>query len=128
MKKEKNMILRWIPSQFIALIIAMGAIMKLASAQQLVTIYSKIGLVPYMTILGIAELLFVALFLWSRTLKMGFYLLTAYFGGAMAVEFSHGTVFIMPAAILAIVWISSYLREPSIFRFAQKQHHSFSAI
>jgi hypothetical protein len=111
--KKKN--LKWVPSTLIALIIVAGAFMKLLSAPPLITIYSKIGLLPYIQALGIAEILFVVLFLYSRTIRIGLLLLTGYFGGAMAVELSHGTVFILPALLLSVVWISAYLREPSLF-------------
>ncbi len=111
--KKKN--LKWVPSTLIALIIVAGAFMKLLSAPPLITIYSKIGLLPYIQALGIAEILFVVLFLYSRTIRIGLLLLTGYFGGAMAVELSHGTVFILPALLLSVIWISAYLREPSLF-------------
>ena len=94
--------------------------MKIAAAAPLVEIYSKIGLLPYLGSLGIIELLLVALFLWPRTMKMGFLLLTGYFGGAMAVELSHGSVFIVPGIILVLIWVAAYLRNPSLFRSANK--------
>ncbi len=59
-KKEK---LKWIPSILVAMVISFGATMKLAAAPQLVEIYSKIGLLPYMKLLGASELLLTGLFL-----------------------------------------------------------------
>jgi len=120
MKKRTKTILVWIPSVAAGLFIVMGAIMKFAALPQLVDIYSKIGLLPLMDILGTTEILLVVLFLFNRSMKIGFYLLTGYFGGAMAVEMSHGTFFIMPAMILVVVWVAAYLRDPSIFRSVQK--------
>ena len=117
--KKKN--LKSIPSILIALIIVAGAFMKLLSAPPLITIYSKIGLLPYIQALGAAEILFVVLFLYSRTIRIGLLLLTGYFGGAMAVELSHGTVFIFPALLLSVAWISAYLREPSLFLAAENK-------
>lgn len=113
--KSKTKNLKWIPSILVALIIIMGAFMKLTSASQLVEIYSKIGLLPYIKILGATEFLLTAFFLYPRTLKIGLLLSTGYFGGAMAVELSHGTIFIFPAAILAMIWIGAYLRNNSLF-------------
>jgi hypothetical protein len=113
--KIKKKSLKSIPSILIALIIVAGAFMKLFSAPPLITIYSKIGLLPYIQALGVAEILFVVLFLYSRTIRIGLLLLTGYLGGAMAVELSHGTVFIFPALLLSVVWISAYLRESSLF-------------
>ena len=117
LKKEK---LKWIPSILVALVISMGATMKLAAAPQLVEIYSRIGLLPYMRLLGTSELLLTGLFLYPRSMKIGLLLITGYFGGAMAVELSHGSIFIFPAAILSVVWIGAYMRNPALFVSEQK--------
>jgi hypothetical protein len=60
-------------------------------------------------------------------MKLGFLLLTAYFCGAMAVELSHGNIFIFPAIILTLIWIAAFLRDPSIFKPFQKQKQLLSA-
>ena len=116
-KKEK---LKWIPSILVAMVISLGAAMKLAAAPQLIEIYSKIGLLPYMKLLGASELLLTGLFLYPRSMKIGLLLITGYFGGAMAVELSHGSVFIFPATILSVVWIGAYLRNPDLFLTKQE--------
>ena len=67
MKSKTTKFLKWVPSILVALIIVSGAFMKLTAQPQLVEVFSKTGLLPYMKLLGIAELLFVSLFLWSRT-------------------------------------------------------------
>ena len=126
--KNKTKNLKWIPSILVALVIVMGACMKLTSASQLVEIYSKIGLLPYLKTLGVTELLFTGIFLYPRTMRMGLLLLTGYFGGAMGVEFSHGTVFIFPAAILAVVWIGAYLRDRSLFLVDHKTESEISMV
>lgn len=116
MKHSKKNILTWAPTVIAASIISIGAILKLAAFPPLVDIYTKIGLVELLKPLAIAEISFVMLFIFNRTMKIGFYLLTGYFGGAMAVEISHGNFFILPAAILSLVWFSAHLRDASIFR------------
>jgi hypothetical protein len=95
--------------------------MKLTTQPELVDVFSKSGMLPYMKGLGITELLFVSLFLWPRSLRIGFFLLTAYFGGAMAVELSQHIFFIMPAVILAMVWLAAWLRDASLFSAVHKQ-------
>lgn len=128
MKSKTNKILKWTPSILLALIITSGAFMKLTAQPQLVELFSKTGLLPYMKLLGIAELLFVSLFLWSRSVRIGFFLLTAYFGGAMAVELSQHVFFIMPAAILALVWLAAWLRDNSLFSAVQPQQKTAAAL
>jgi DoxX-like family len=122
MKSKARKFLKWAPSILVALIIVSGSVMKLTAQPQLVEVFSRSGMLPYMKGLGIAELLFVSLFLWSRSLRIGFFLLTGYFGGAMAVELSQHIFFIMPAVILALVWLAGWLRDGSLFKAAQKQH------
>jgi hypothetical protein len=120
MKSKTNKILRWAPSILVALIIVAGSFMKLTAQPQLVEMFTKTGLLPYIKLLGAAELVFVSLFLWSRTLRLGFFLLTAYFGGAMAIELSQQIFFIMPAVILALVWLAAWRRDNSLFGISHK--------
>ena len=128
MKSKTKQILKWTPSILAALIIVSGSIMKLTAQPQLVEVFSRSGMLPYMRALGIAELLFVSLFLWRRSLRIGFFLLTGYFGGAMAVELSQHVFFIMPAMILALVWLAAWLRDSSLFRSSQKQQTRVVAV
>lgn len=115
MKNKTKSILTGGITGFVTLAIAAGAILKLVSMPALVEIYTRIGMLSYLPILGATELILVAMFLWTRTMRIGFFLLTGYFGGAMAVELSHGMIFVAPGLILMMVWISAYLRDVSIF-------------
>ena len=128
MKSKTNKIIKWAPSVVITLIIGAGSIMKLTAQAPLVELFLKTGLLPYMKLLGAAELVFVSLFLWTRTLRIGFFLLTAYFGGAMAVELSQHIIFIMPAVILALVWLATWLRDRSLFGIARKTQKAIAAL
>ena len=120
MKSKTNKIIKWAPSVVVTLIIGAGSIMKLTAQAPLVGLFLKTGLLPYMKLLGAAELVFVSLFLWTRTLRIGFFLLTAYFGGAMAIELSQHIFFIMPALILALVWLAARVRDNSLFGIVHK--------
>jgi hypothetical protein len=128
MKSKTNKIIKWAPSILVALIIGAGSVMKLTSQPQLVEVFTKTGLLIYMKPLAAAELLFVSLFLWAPTLRIGFFLLTAYFGGAMAVELSQHIIFIMPAVILALVWLATWLRDRSLFGIARKTQKTIAAL
>ena len=127
MKSKTNKIIKWAPTILAALIIGAGSLMKLTAQPQLVEVFSKTGLLPYMKLLGVAELVFVSLFLWTPTLRIGFFLLTAYFGGAMAVELSQHIFFIMPAVILAFVWLAAWLRDNALFGIAHKSKKTIAA-
>ena len=116
MKSKTKNILKWTVTGVATSLITIIVSLKLVAFAPLVEIYSKIGLHAYIRILGAALLLFLLLFLWQRTVRIGAFLLTGYFGGAMAVELSHGTPFIFPATILVLIWASAFLRDPSIFK------------
>lgn len=116
MKIKSSRILAWLLSITISLAIAMGAILKITLFAPLAEIYKKTGLFEYMQLLGVMELVFLAVFTWPGTMRIGLLLLTGYFGGAMAVELSHGTPFIIPAIILTIIWITAYLRDASFYK------------
>ena len=123
-------ILRLLPLAIGAYIIVMSASFKLCGSQQLIGHYTQLHLLQYMNVLGIMELTFIALFLYPQTMKIGFLLITAYFGGAIATELSNGNSIIFPTAILTLVWIAAWLRKPSLFINNQKQnqHHHYPMI
>jgi hypothetical protein len=121
MKNKTKMAVTRTLTGLIILIIVMSAASKLAFVPQLVDIFSKIGLLSYLRILGMTELIFLSIFLWTTTRKLGLLLLTGYFGGAMAVEMSHGTFFIAPATILTLIWITAYLQDEKMFVSERKE-------
>ena len=117
--KTKN-VLKWLPSFIIACQLSVSAILKFTGFPFLVQSFSEIRLAEYLKVFGCAELLLASLFLYPRTMRIGFLLLTAYLGGAITVEISHGT-FIVPFLILTLIWIAAYLRNPAIFREKQNK-------
>ena len=105
-----SIVLMAIPS----LMIAMSGIMKLIGAEQIVTGLTKAGLGSYVTFFGILELISLALFIYPKTYKVGFLLLTAYLGGALSIELAGGQPPIA-AIFLTLIWISVYLRDKQLF-------------
>jgi hypothetical protein len=97
-----------------ALMVVFSGIMKLTGSEEIVATLSKVGVGEYLLPLGLMEIGFTALFIYPKTLRIGFILLTCYFSGAIATELSHGTAFnaVIP---LALIWISAFLRDPGLF-------------
>ncbi len=89
--------------------------MKLAGAQQIVDGMTKLGVGPYIPVLGTMEIVFTGLFLFPKTSKIGFLLITCYFAGALATDLSHGNPIVTPVLILVLVWVAAFLRKPEIF-------------
>src|SRR6516162_740082 len=89
LSKTKRII--WITFMIIpSLMIVMSAILKLLKVEQVVQEMTQDGFGNYLSALAIAELIFVALFLYPKTYKIGFLFLSCYLAGAMALEIAGG--------------------------------------
>jgi hypothetical protein len=89
--------------------------MKLTAAPVVVEGMTKLGVGPYIPLLGTMEIVFTVLFLIPKTTKIGFLLITCYFAGALATDLSHGNPIMTPILILVLVWVAAFLRKPEIF-------------
>ena len=69
------------------------------------------GIIKYIATI---EIMAAVLFLIPRTGILGFSLLTAYWGGAIATHLTHGVSVAAPCVILAFVWIVGIIRFPEI--------------
>jgi hypothetical protein len=103
----------------VALMLTTSGIMKLAGAENVVTLLTRAGLGSYIKVFGIIELISVAVFLYPQTYKIGFLLLCCYLGGALSIELAEGQP---PVAsfFLVILWISGYLKNKSMFLNTEK--------
>ena len=92
----------------------LSGVMKLTKSPELVAQLTKAGVGNQITMLGLMEIVFAALFIYPKTMKLGFILLSCYFAGAIATELSHGEPLnaVLP---IVLVWIATYLRDKSAF-------------
>jgi hypothetical protein len=97
-----------------SLLPVLSGIMKLSHNPEIVETLTKVGVADYLVPLGLMEIGFAALFIYPKTMKIGFILLTCYFAGALATELSHGAAF-NAALPLVLIWIAAFLRDPLIF-------------
>lgn len=112
--KTKNVI-NWVLSGLVAFIFIGSAISKLSANAEALAAAAKFGLNPSMySILGIIELIAVALFLYPRTGILGTLLLVAYMGGAISTHLEFAQPLMAPIAISAFVWLVSVVRFPEL--------------
>ncbi len=97
-----------------SLMLIMSGVMKVIGAQQIVDGLTKAGLGKLVTLIGIIELVAVALFIYPKTFKIGFLLLCCYLGGALCIELAGGQP-PMAAIFLILIWVSVYLRDKAMF-------------
>ncbi|ARK11065.1 DoxX family protein [Fibrivirga algicola] len=92
----------------------MSGVMKLTKSPEVVETLGKVGVADHVTMLGIMEIVFAALFVYPKTMKLGFILLSCYFAGAIATELSHGSSLnaVLP---IVLVWIATFLRDKTAF-------------
>lgn len=105
-----SIVLMVIPS----LMIVMSGVMKLIGSQQIVDGLTKVGLGNYIVLFGLIELISVALLWITMTRNIGFFLLCSYLGGALSIELAGGQA-PLAAIFLALIWISVFLKDRSLF-------------
>lgn len=65
-------------------------------------------------IIAIGEITSALLFLFPKTNILGTLLLSAYMGGAIIIHMTGGLSIMMPSAILVIIWIGGFIRNPEL--------------
>ena len=115
MKSKPRSVVGWVLTGIAGLLILSSGIFKLSGAPMIVEGMTKLGVGPYIPLLGTMEIVFTALFLFPKTSKIGFLLVTCYFAGALATDLSHGNPIMTPILILVLVWVAAFLRKPEIF-------------
>lgn len=88
--------------------------MKLSGAKELVDAFTAMGALHLLPVFGTIELVSVILLLIPKTYKIGFLLVTAYLGGALATELLGGQAPVA-AFLLAVLWIGVFLRNKYLF-------------
>ena len=101
----------WIP----ALLLVLSGVLKLSGNSAIVEGMSKLGVGPYLRLLGVMELAFAVLFVIPATMKLGFILASCYFAGAIATELSHNALKANPFVPIVLLWIGAFIRDRSIF-------------
>lgn len=98
-----------------ALLVTFSGVMKAIKWQPFQIGLNSVGAGKYMVLLGLTEITLMALFLYPKTMKAGFLLLSCFFAGAMATELTHNGKVIPPLVQIVILWIAAVLRDRSMF-------------
>lgn len=114
MCNRKKQSLKMIPAFLVSVIIIISGVLKISGLHPLLAHFAEMGFAGYVPLFGGLEIVFALLFLFPKTVNLGLLLLTAYFGGAMAVEIPYGMM-AAPALPLALVWMAAWVRYPALF-------------
>ncbi|MFL9833659.1 DoxX family protein [Chryseobacterium terrae] len=99
----------------VTLMVGINGLMKVIQLPWSVEGMIKLNLLNATTPLGVIEIIYIILFAYPKTMRIGFILISCYFAGAMATELSHDGSMINPAIPLILIWITMLLRDPSFF-------------
>jgi hypothetical protein len=88
-----------------------GAVAKIIKVPKVVSDFTKLGVGNYTQILGFAEIILLALLLYPKTMRFGYFLICGYFGGAIATHLSHADNPFSPIVPLLVVSLSVMLRD-----------------
>lgn len=112
--KTRN-IINWVLAGLVAFIFIGSAISKFTANEDALAQVAKFGLgESTYNVLGLIELISVALFLYPRTGILGTLLLVAYMGGAISTHVEFAQSLMAPITISAFVWIVAVLRFPEL--------------
>ncbi len=114
MNKKTNKVVYWILTGLVAFILTASALVKLSGGEQAAEMAKGLGGMQQVTLLGVLELIIVALWFFKRTGVVATLLAVAYLGGAMAVHFVHSQPVWTPAIIQVIVWLAAAYRFPEL--------------
>lgn len=95
-------------------VVLLSGVMKLTQLPQATETLQKMGVAEYVFLLGSMEIAFTVLYLFPKTMKLGFILLSCYFAGALATELSHHSALVALVPLI-LVWLSALLRDRFIF-------------
>lgn len=98
-------------------IIIFSAFCKLTNASLYADAYARSGITEFLIPLGLAEIIFLALFLFPKTFRIGFFLLCSYFGAAIMAHLAFKDIAGIKDAVmvLTLVWLATFLRDKSVF-------------
>jgi hypothetical protein len=115
MTTKTRKIIGWVLSGLIGSMLAASAFDKIMGSGHALQMAASFGLSGGIySLLGIIEILSVALFLYSRTGILGTLLLSSYLGGAIATHLQHQQGIAFPMAIEAFVWVAAVIRFPEL--------------
>lgn len=76
----------------------------------------QIKLADWRIIIAVGQITCALLFLFPRTNIYGTLLLSAYMGGAIIIHMISGISFAFPLAVLILVWLGGFIRNPELLK------------
>ena len=97
------------------IIVGFTIVGKIFKSPQVVEQMNELGFQEELLFLAGIEILALILYVFPKTFKLGFFFLTAYYGGAIAVNLNSPIDTISAIVFLTLIWILSFIRRPKLF-------------
>ncbi len=107
----KNLI-AWIIAGLLTALFLFSAYGKFAQPENM----EKMSLGYWRIVIAIGEILSSLLFLIPKTNKFGTLLLSSYMGGAIIIHMTNGLSIMLPSAVLILIWVVAFLRNPELYK------------
>lgn len=88
---------------------------KLIYIKYIETKFLLLGISEFSNLFGLIELTATLIYIYSRTHGLGFSLLCAYFGGAIAIDLQCLKYLYQPFLMLSLIFINTFIKRPSFF-------------
>ena len=121
---DKKMI-GWAVNAPFIIVMLWSIIEKFSETKMIAEAFRTWNLRPYMTTLATVELASLALYLFPGTLRIGFFLLCSFLGGAVAVKLQRQGEWWLPAGLIAYLWFAAWFRSRDLFSNTQIQTNEF---
>lgn len=104
--------LGWLLTAIVTFMLGMSGLTKITSAEQQVTNFTAMNLLPYMALVGVMEVVGVIALCIPRTSIYGAVILSSVMSGAVALHLAlmGGAGFLVPVILGAAAWASHCLR------------------
>ena len=98
-----------------ALLVGFTMVGKMFKIPPIVEQMENLGLTEELLLLAGIELVALIFYLIPKTFRLGFFLLTAYYGGAIAVNLNSPEDTIPAIGFLILIWVLTWISSPDLF-------------
>ena len=96
-------------------LLAFSSLTKILFIPYIAAKFEVLGIAEFGRLFGYMELVAFMLYLYPRTMGLGFVLLCSYLGGAIATDLHAPEYLYQPIIVLAFVFLATCLRNPALF-------------
>ena len=118
---KTNKYVAWAVILLPSLVLLASAIFKFMPNEEMKAGMAGSGFLPILSYLGALELVITVLYIVPSTRRIGFYLVCSYLGGAIAIHINKSDGPLVPAIVLALVWVGAYLTLPNFLGGVDKR-------